>query len=153
MSSDNGFDAHLKCLTGNRAGLIYNAHSIGAADSLEQSLRWNRDKPPEGFAQAAEVQNCWAVNKCDGFWIEGVGRVVVGSDWENLFTPFDTTGKEICIGDTIAYARRDLTVSLLKIDKIAPPKGSYERTLYGIDLHTNKRTKNSYPTRCLKISP
>lgn len=146
----------LKALTGDRKGLVYLAAGIGAADSLEQSNRWNDPKKdklgnfyssPEGRAQSREVDECWKRNGTDGFWIEGIGRVVVGKDWEDLQTPFDKKGREIKVGDVIVYAMRDLTVSELKIEKLV--KG----VMHGTDLHTGKKTKNSYPERCLNVSP
>jgi len=119
---------------------------------------WNREKPdsfydsPEGHAQSKEVDECWKRNKVDGFWIDGIGRVMEGKEWEDLNTPFDREDQEIRVGDTIVYAMRDLTVSKLQITKIGDLNG-YERTMYGIDLFTKKKTKNSYPSRCLKVSP
>jgi hypothetical protein len=139
-------------------GLVYPAAAIGAADTLEQSLNWNKPHKdnfydsPEGRRQSEEVDECWARNKGDGFWIDGLGRVMEGDVWEDLVTPFDKKGREIVVGDVIVYAMRDLTVSELKVEKIGNVVGC-ERTLHGIDLHTNKKTKNSYPSRCLKVSP
>lgn len=146
----------LKCLTGPLAGLVYFADPIGAADTLEQSVRWrtlpHRERldfysTPEGKAQSEEVSECWKRNGRDGFWIEGIGRVVVGPDWEDTKTCFDKMDREIFVGDVIVYAMRDLTVSELKITHFKGKK------MYGIDLHTNRKTYNSYPSRCLKVSP
>lgn len=156
----NDFTSRLKCLSGPRKGKIFKAASIGAADSLEQSNRWNDKKTdayafydsPEGKAQSKEVDECWARNGTDGFWIDGVGRVVEGDDWEDLVTPFDKRGREIKVGDILAYAMRNLTVSELLVEKIGEVSGG-QRTLHGTDLHTHKKTKNSYPDRCLKVSP
>lgn len=151
----------LKALTGDRKGTVYLAVGIGAADTLEQSKRWNDPKndkiadfydTPEGKAQSKEANECWKRNGGDGFWIDGIGRVVEGDDWEDLVTPFDKKGREIKVGDVIVYAMRDLTVSELKVEKIGNVVG-YERSMHGTDLHTGKKTKNSYPSRCLKVSP
>lgn len=139
-------------------GNLHKAVGIGAADTLEQSLRWNSPKSdkigfyatPEGKAQSKEVDDCWKRNKGDGFWVDGIGRVMVGGEWEDLYVPFDKKGREIQVGDIIVYARRDLTVSEMKVEKIGNRNG-YERTLHGTDLHEGKKTKNSYPSRCLKI--
>lgn len=139
-------------------GRVFLAEGIGAADTLEQSKRWNLPKPgdfygsPAGKAQSKEVDECWARNKGDGFWIEGIGRVMEGDVWEDLVTPFDKKDREIKVGDVIVYAMRDLTVSELKVERIGNVVG-YERTLHGTDLHTGKKTKNSYPSRCLNVSP
>lgn len=153
----NDFDYRLK---NKKTGKVYPAAAIGAADTLAQSKKWNSPEngvngfydTPEGIAQTKEVDACWKRNKGDGFWIKGIGRVMEGDEWENLFVPFDKLGREICVGDVIVYAMRDLTVSELKVEVIGKVLG-YERTLHGTDLHTKKKTKNSYPSRCLKVSP
>ena len=155
----NDFDVRLK---NKFSGKVYSAASIGAADTLVQSKRWNEPNTDthkfygsaeaEAKAQAEIVVDCWKRNKGDGFWIEGVGRVMVGDEWENLFVPFDKLGREILVGDVIVYAMRNLTVSELKVEKIGNVD-RYERTLHGTDLHTKKKTKNSYPSRCIKVSP
>lgn len=147
----------LKALTGINVGTIFDAMEIGAADTLLQSLRWNVDRPDSfystsaGKAQSDEVDECWARNKGDGFWIDGIGRVMEGVDWQDLHTPFDKKDREIKVGDVIVYAMQNLTVSELKVEKLVLKNRTM--TLHGTDLHTGKKTKNSYPERCLNVSP
>jgi hypothetical protein len=139
-------------------GKVHKAIAIGAADTAEQSERWNCPvannfyDTAAGRAQTAEVKECWNRNKVDGYWIDGIGRVSEKNGWENLHTSFDKLGREIKVGDVVVYAMRDYTVSELKIEKIGNVVG-HERVMHGTDLHTNKKTKNSYPSRCLKVSP
>ena len=133
----------------------YRAVPIGVADTAEQSKQWmDRDYNTAGplvrVAWATEIDNCWKRNKTDGFWIDGIGRVVCGDEWEDTHTPFDKMGREIDIGSVIIYAMRDLTVSELKVEKI---EWKYGYSLKGTDLHTGKKTKNGYPERCMKVSP
>lgn len=152
----------MKHLIKNRtSGLIYVAVGIGAADTLEQSQEWQKrdykkDYDKFGPQWKAEVDECWARNKYDGYWIPNIGRVVTTekektSEWEHMGSPFDKQGREIKVGDVIVYAMRDLTVSEMKITKIE--KKNFDTVMHGVDLHTNKKTKNSYPRRCLKVSP
>jgi hypothetical protein len=151
---------YVKVLVGPHAGEIIVAIGIGVADTLEQSNRWNDPAKDhwrfydtaKGKAQIKEVDECWARNKTDGVWVEAHHRrYTLKSEAENLGDPFDKKDREIKIGDIIVYAMRDLTVSELKVEKIKFT--GMDTVLYGTDLHTGKKTKNSHPERCLKVSP
>ena len=65
---------------------------------------------------------------------------------EDLNVPFDRFQREIMVGSVIHYARRDLTVARMRVDRIETG-GSMSVTLHGMDLDTKKKTKNSYPHR------
>jgi hypothetical protein len=146
---------YVKLLVGNCAGAVVIAQSIGAADTLEQSIRWNLPKnpdkffsSPEGIAQIKECKECWNRNKGDGVWVEAhKRRYTLRTEAVFMGDPFDKKGREIKVGDIVIYAMRDLTVSELRVDKITFT--SMDTTMHGTDLHTGKKTKNSYPKRCL----
>ena len=157
----------VKILVGVFAGQIVEAESIGSADTAEQSRRWNDPvndrklnfyETPEGKAQSKEVDECWTRNKGDGVWVEMTingrthkRRYTLKTEAIDIGTPYDKKDREIMIDDVVVYAMRDLTVSELKVEKIVVSGGT--TTLHGTDLHTGKKTKNSYPERCLKVSP
>ena len=152
-----GSFTRLKKLTGVDAGLEYVAYPIDCAFTLDQCKSWQgRDYKKATDADfkrwADETRQCEvAGNTYNGYWIDGIGRVEIGTDWENLCIPLDKMDREIKVGDVVVYAMRDLVVSEMKITKLE--KKGYGTMMYGIDLHTNKNTKNSYPRRCLKVSP
>ena len=124
--------------------------SIDLANDLTQYKEWVEN-------DLKGVVNCRQYNQANswhGVWIEGIGRVETKSStmpvqWEDLNAPFDRMGELIKVGDTICYAMRSLEVSHMKITKI--DSTDYRCTMYGIDVFTGKKTKNSYPTRCIKV--
>ena len=125
--------------------------SIDLANDLTQYKEWVEN-------DLKGVVNCRQYNQSNswyGVWIEGIGRVETNpgatptAQWEDLNAPFDRMGELIKVGDTICYAMRSLAVSHMKISKIDSAKGRC--TMYGIDVFTGKKTKNGYPTRCIKV--
>lgn len=158
---------NLKCrfklLVGPRAGEIVEGAYIGAWDTLANLLIYkemeekniNLDKRLDWSKPHVN----WGV-RSDGAWIPSLNcrfdfKVPV-AEIEDLHIPFDRYHRELAVGDVIAYAMRDLTVAQMRITKIGNSRhlgcGWFQRTLHGIDLDTNKKTKNSYPTRCIKLN-
>ena len=74
---------------------------------------------------------------------------------------YDSLGTEIKEGNKVYFANVNRDVSILEIEKIdfkqrrSPYYGhgelSYETTLHGMDLITKRRTRTSFPEKCIKI--
>lgn len=135
-----------------RDGTIVEGAEIGAWDTLENfqtyvTLGYNETKNQLG-AQWMETHCSWETIG-EGVWIPSLNRRFSIADVLHLCVPFDREKNEIKVGDVIYYSMRDLTVSKMRVEQI-DTGGSMNCTLKGTDLFTNKKTKNSYPKRCLR---
>lgn len=138
---------HYKILVGPNKGDILKGEGLGAALTLDERKHWDSGADIGDLASKRWSQGCG-----DGVWIYKLNkRFKLDKEVEDQHVPLDSLGVEIFVGDVVFYARRDLTVSKLKVEKIGDVL-EYERTLHGVDLHTKKKTKNSNPSRCLKVS-
>jgi hypothetical protein len=149
MKSHRLYRGRYKLLVGPYTGDILDGIALGACIDLVQRERWDR-----GEYSSNETSDAWR-DESEGVWIERLNRRFKLSELEDQQVPYDTLGREIFVGDVIVYAMRNLVVSQLKITKIGDRNsGVYnQRKLYGVDLHTNKKTVNGHPNRCLKVSP
>ena len=124
-------------------GATYEAIEIGRANDMSCLGR-------AGVRPVCDPKNTYC-----GAWIDGIGRVEMKSrdnptsEWENTNSPFDKNDQLIKPGDTIYYAMRSLEVSKMVITSITH-NGGHRSTMYGTDVFTGKKTRNSYPYRCLK---
>ncbi len=144
---------YVKILTGPFAGDKVKVISLGSARDLEMRKAWDAGSGQDTSPNATE---CWSLFG-EGVWHEKLGQrfnihaingVPPSCEWAG--TPFDKFEQEIFPGDVVMYAMRDLTVSELLVEKIEYKNG--DTVMSGIDLHTGKKTKNSYPRRCVKLS-
>ena len=145
-----------KMLVGLFVGDILEGEQIGGWDSSEaihyhkyltEELELARDSPQVKANTDAHLN--W--NLGEGVWITKLNqRFVDGKEVEDLRIPFDRYGREIFVGDTIAYAMRDLTVAQMKITKFAVKRR--ECIMYGVDIDSHKSTRNHAPSRCIKLN-
>jgi hypothetical protein len=136
-----------KILVGPNKGEILEGEDLGVALTLIEREEWNSGKKIGDTALKR-----WEQGIGDGVWIYKLNRrFALKTEVEDQVVPLDVLGSEIFVGDVIVYAKRNLTVSKLRVGEIGVMVFDGERTLYGIDLHSNKKTKISYPSRCLKI--
>jgi hypothetical protein len=123
---------------------IHDGVQLGAWDTLE-SVEFYKSKPCDQHDPKWVEAHCNWKTFGEGVWIPALGMRFAKNEVEDLLVPFDKFDKEILIGDLVAYAMRDLTVSRMRVDKIA--KGC----IYGFDIDLQKRNKNGSPYKCINL--
>lgn len=139
-----------KILTGPHAGEIHDGEGCNARpypNCPENLINW--DKHQDGiWIPALNMRLKQRHNPDSKGWSDAY------LDYENLVVPFDRYKQEIKVGDVIFYSARDLQVCRLKVEKLGNIHhagcGWLQRIMHGTDLDSKKKTKNSYPSRCIK---